>query len=114
MRIIQPRGIVGNILGHNKFGGASLNKQSEWNNMSLQQKMLLRKRCKDSDKDGVPNRWDCQPFNKFKQDDDKPVCRNCGKIHTHEPFTHCFSSKRRELSDDLSGYYKSLGYKSDE
>jgi hypothetical protein len=32
------------------------------------QKNLMRKKYKDTDRDGVPNKWDCQPLNKFKQD----------------------------------------------
>jgi len=61
--------IVGNILGHNKFGGASSAMQREWARMSPAQKNIARKKYPDCDKDGVPNKWDCQPKNKYRQEE---------------------------------------------
>ena len=48
--------------------GASINKQKQWKSFNFNTKKLMKKLYVDSDKDGVPNRWDCQPFNKKKQD----------------------------------------------
>jgi hypothetical protein len=43
-------------------------KQKQWGSFSLAKKQNLRKTNKDTDKDGVPDLWDCQPRNPFKQD----------------------------------------------
>jgi len=48
--------------------GAKPKLQSQWKNFKPNIKKQLRKKYKDSDKDGVPNRWDCQPYNKWKKD----------------------------------------------
>jgi len=65
-------GVVGNILGHNKFGGATMSRQHQWGSFSTTQKNSLRKKYPDSDGDGVPNRWDCQPHNKrFQEEEDE-------------------------------------------
>ena len=51
-----------------KTKGASLLKQKQWQNMGTVKRSLLRTKLKDSDKDGVPNKFDCRPGNKFRQD----------------------------------------------
>ena len=56
------------ILGKGK--GASVKKQQQWKSFTPLQKNTKRGLFRDSDKDGVPNRWDCQPFNKKKQDNE--------------------------------------------
>jgi len=43
--------------------------QMQWKNMTPQFKNINRMMFKDTDKDGVPDRWDCQPMNRFRQDD---------------------------------------------
>jgi hypothetical protein len=52
----------------NKSTGASMKKQSMWANMSTPQRSAMRRTHKDNDRDGVPNKWDCQPNNRMKQD----------------------------------------------
>ncbi len=48
--------------------GAPVNMQQEWNLFPEAKKKQLRKKHKDTDKDGVPDLWDCQPRNPFMQD----------------------------------------------
>lgn len=47
---------------------APIKKQKQWNSFSEKKKQNLRKQHRDTDKDGVPDIWDCQPRNPFKQD----------------------------------------------
>jgi hypothetical protein len=61
--------VVSNILGYTNMRGDSINRQNQWNQMSPQQKILMRKKYKDSDRDGVPDRWDCRKYNPFRQDE---------------------------------------------
>jgi len=61
------------ITGHNPtillaMGGASLQKQQEWKKFDLTAKTLMRRKFMDSDRDGVPNIWDCRPKNPLMQD----------------------------------------------
>ena len=50
--------------------GVSLKKQQEWNMMSLSGKKAQQSLRFDTDGDGVPNKYDCQPNNKWKQDNE--------------------------------------------
>ena len=61
--------IIGNILGVPRSKGASLSRQHQWARMPPQQQMLMRRKYKDSDRDGVPDRWDCQRKNPFRQEE---------------------------------------------
>lgn len=37
----------------------------------------------------------------------KRACKNCGEVHTHCPFTDCYSEKESgPLPDSLQDYYK--------
>ena len=57
--------------------GASLKMQAQWRSLSGGQKNQLRKTLPDSDRDGVPDKYDCQPFNQKKQDDVRcPRCKS--------------------------------------
>jgi hypothetical protein len=48
--------------------GASIQKQVQWKQMPMQDKVLLRMMKKDTDGDNVPDMFDCQPTNPKKQD----------------------------------------------
>ena len=50
--------------------GASFNMQQKWKSFNPMTKRVLRKRLPDTDGDRVPNIFDCQPYNYFKQDID--------------------------------------------
>jgi len=58
--------MIGNIMGKKK--GASIAKQHQWKGFSPIKKQHMIKKYPDRDKDGVPNRWDCQPWNPKEQD----------------------------------------------
>jgi len=55
----------------NIMKGASLGMQNQWKGFGSSQKRQKRILHKDTDKDGVPNRWDCQPMNPRMQDTKK-------------------------------------------
>ena len=59
---------LNNMLSKGKNKSASITKQQQWKSMSPVQKNNARMRWKDSDGDGIPNRWDCQSRNPFRQD----------------------------------------------
>jgi len=56
---------INKIIG---VGGASIQKQKQWKNFSPIKKNIMRRQYIDSDRDRVPNKWDCQPYNKYRQD----------------------------------------------
>ena len=47
---------------------ASIASQKKWSNFPINKKRDLRKMLPDKDKDGVPNKFDCRPRNKRKQE----------------------------------------------
>ena len=55
------------ILGKNNLG-ASFKMQNKWKSFDFKKKNFYRNILKDTDKDKVPNIFDCQPFNRKKQD----------------------------------------------
>jgi hypothetical protein len=69
---------VNNILGASHF------RQQQWKSFSQPQKNIFRQQFKDSDKDGVPNKWDCSPFNPKKQDNQ--IFLNAFKVKTPEKY----------------------------
>jgi len=52
----------------NKTAPAPLSKQTEWKKAYPQERSMLRKIYPDTDQDGVPDRYDCEPENPKKQD----------------------------------------------
>lgn len=50
------------------YDAASKKKQRQWGKFPEAKKQQLRKTHADKDKDGVPDIWDCQPRNPFRQD----------------------------------------------
>lgn len=84
------------------FGhGASVKMQKKWKKMPKSKKMQLRKKMKDSDRDGVPDFFDCQPFNFFAQDT---------KTISMGPHTHVyrgpFNIENGRLVASASGMYR--------
>ena len=62
------------ILGkptYKKKSGASPFMQNKWKSFSPNFKKVLRKRLPDTDGDRVPDIYDCQPCNRFRQDEDE-------------------------------------------
>ena len=51
-----------------KKNGASLRMQALWKSLPEWKKNQLRRTLKDSDHDGVPDKFDCQPYNPRRQD----------------------------------------------
>ena len=59
--------LIKKTLGNNTKG-ASIKLQKQWKGFSPNTKKNLRKIYKDTDNDKVPDKWDCKPKNRFKQD----------------------------------------------
>jgi len=51
-----------------KKEAAPIAKQQEWKEMPIEQKETMKELLPDTDKDGVPDSYDCQPNNPDKQD----------------------------------------------
>jgi len=62
----KSKNFMKNIIGISPIKGASIKMQMQWKNMSPTLKGINRILYKDIDKDSVPDRWDCRPFNKLK------------------------------------------------
>jgi hypothetical protein len=60
--------VVSNILGVRQSSGASIDRQQQWNRLSEMQKNIMRRKYKDSDHDGIPDCFDCQRNNPYRQD----------------------------------------------
>jgi len=60
--------VVSNILGVRQSSGANINRQQQWARMTEMQKNIMRRKYKDSDHDGIPDCFDCQRNNPFRQD----------------------------------------------
>lgn len=56
------------IVAKKKLTPASICSQKKWQGFPIATKTKLRKTLKDTDKDGVPDKYDCQPQNKRKQE----------------------------------------------
>ena len=65
-----------------KIAGASIKMQSVWKNMTPKQKMVARTKYPDTDRDGVPNKYDCQPRNPMRQE-----AKISGKVPAEERVT---------------------------
>lgn len=51
-----------------QYEGASEDRQNEWKNFTDKEKHYARQIGKDTDNDGVPDTWDCEPLNPKKQE----------------------------------------------
>ena len=56
-----------------KLTPASIASQKKWSSLPVTQKSQLRKILPDKDKDGVPNKYDCHPKNKRRQESFLPT-----------------------------------------
>jgi hypothetical protein len=61
--------VVTNILGRARSAGANITRQQQWARMTEMQRNMMRRKYKDSDHDGVPDLWDCQRRNSFRQEE---------------------------------------------
>ena len=107
--------MINNILGKgkkNSIKGASLKMQFQWQKMSPKMKNINRMMFKDTDKDGVPDKWDCQPLNKFRQDTrillSKRKDKNKHTFYTHNPTER---QKRKNTKNIFIGSgYKNIDF----
>lgn len=70
----KPAQVKNNILPRQTTSArpASVRQQNMWSNMPMQQKIVNRVLLKDADRDGYPNKYDCQPNNQYR-DESKPL-----------------------------------------
>jgi hypothetical protein len=82
--------------------GASLSAQSAWRVLPSWKKNQLRRTLKDTDHDGVPDKFDCQPFNPKKQDAETLSERFSSRMqYSAQPSSPDLSRESRaELYDD--------------
>jgi hypothetical protein len=94
---------------------ASIPMQRQWSNMSIPNKIINKITKSDFDRDGTPNKWDCQPKNYFKQDslinkkNRNWKCPNCGKIYGEDDVcpthgTDILDALANDDSDDMGNY----------
>jgi len=83
-----------------KFGrnlkNASVKNQMKWKKFDIFKKTQLRLRMKDFDKDGVPDRYDCRPYNRFKH------ITKIGKILDEQ------APNIKLKSEYITGYFKGM------
>jgi len=80
--------------------GASVRMQNRWKSFSPTTKRVLRKRLPDRDKDKVPNRYDCQPCNRFRQDSKTSYSPNVVEFFvSHNGFKIYDKTKDPKISD---------------
>jgi hypothetical protein len=89
--------VVSNILGVTRNSGASINRQHEWARMSEPQKNIMRRKYKDSDHDGIPDLWDCQKSNPFRQDTVNQIERKRQNIRDREQIRDRDEVERQEF-----------------
>ena len=79
---------------------ASIPMQRQWNNMSIPNRIINKITKSDVDRDGVPNKWDCQPKNSFKQESVQ------GKLNEwiYGPCPNCGNTKKDGYTDMISCY----------
>jgi len=92
--------------------GASLRMQAIWRSLPERKKIQLRRVLRDSDRDGVPDKFDCQPYNPFAQDQDSVIDVGKGWIRrdpkaTFADETRAWHEQRAkdEVSDDTLARY---------
>ena len=68
--------------------GASMKMQALWRSLPEGKKMQLRRILPDSDRDGVPDKFDCKPFNARRQDTPGQPCKGCGRTDPPSGFEY--------------------------
>lgn len=91
--------------------GASVKKQAQWQNMTSPQRNAARKKHKDSDGDRVPDIFDCQPQNPFRQDFSESYS---GAPAYSYPRSYGYRRRKVEMSPDEYMRLAQKGYRDEE
>lgn len=117
---------MGKKAAFKKVGRAKV--ESKWQAMGTVKRARARRYLKDTDKDGVPNKYDCEPYNKYRQDEtdygegfSAGLAGNDDELHINSDsnpdkaamdFNRGFKKGKKEFNKKLAkegGYYEHGG-----